>query len=105
MRKPLSVFVRKKTKGSTRHFRGATCLTNGAWGFLHIPAKRFNPGSHRQNDDGSDPDFSQFPKDFLRIDRPGADRLCNACKTTEEKLVLWTFLDTGRVRTALRIEW
>ncbi len=25
----------------------------------------------------------------------GADRLCNACKTTEEKLVLWTLLDTG----------
>jgi hypothetical protein len=24
-----------------------------------------------------------------------ADRLCNACKTTEEKLVLWTLLDTG----------
>jgi hypothetical protein len=32
----------------------------------------------------------------------GAVRLCNACKTTEEKLVLWTLLDTGLegVRTA-----
>jgi len=26
----------------------------------------------------------------------GAVRLYNACKTTEEKLVLWTLLDTGR---------
>jgi hypothetical protein len=25
----------------------------------------------------------------------GAHRLCNACKTTEEKLVLWTLLHTG----------
>jgi hypothetical protein len=25
----------------------------------------------------------------------GADRLCNACRTTEEKLILWTLLDTG----------
>lgn len=24
-----------------------------------------------------------------------ADRLCNACKTTDEKLVVWTLLDTG----------
>jgi hypothetical protein len=38
---------------------------------------------------------------------PGADarrrsRLCNACKTTEEKLVLWTLLDTGLRVSELR---
>jgi len=27
----------------------------------------------------------------------GADRLCNACKTTEEKLVLWTLPQQGRI--------
>jgi integrase len=32
----------------------------------------------------------------------GADRLCNACKTTEEKLVLWTLLDTGLRVSELR---
>jgi integrase/recombinase XerD len=32
----------------------------------------------------------------------GADRLCNACKTTEEKLVLWTFLDNGLRVSELR---
>jgi hypothetical protein len=32
----------------------------------------------------------------------GADRLCIACKTTEEKLVLWTLLDTGLRVSELR---
>ena len=41
----------------------------GLWGFLHIPAKRFNPGSRRQSGFGSDPDFSQFPQDFVHIHR------------------------------------
>jgi hypothetical protein len=36
---------------------------------VHIPAKRFNPGSRRQSGVGSDPDFSQFPNDFVHIDR------------------------------------
>jgi hypothetical protein len=74
---------------------------------LHIPAKRFNPGS-RQSGDGSDPDFSQFPNDFLTLTGrepmhvEKADRLCNACKTTGEKLVLWTLLDTGLRVSELR---
>jgi hypothetical protein len=38
-------------------------------GFLHIPAKRFNPGSRRQSGLGSDPVFSQFPNDFVHIHR------------------------------------
>jgi hypothetical protein len=38
-------------------------------GFLHIPAKRSNPGSRRQSGLGSDPDFSQFPNDFVHIHR------------------------------------
>ena len=38
-------------------------------GFLHIPAKRFNPGSRRQSGLGSDPDFSQFPNDFVHVHR------------------------------------
>ena len=38
-------------------------------GFLHIPAKRFNPGSRRQSGLGSDADFSQFPDDFVHIYR------------------------------------
>jgi hypothetical protein len=42
-------------------------------GFLHIPAKRFNPGSRCQSRLGPDPDFGRFPNDFLHIDRPGAD--------------------------------
>jgi hypothetical protein len=37
--------------------------------FLHIPAKRSNPGSRRQSGLGSDPDFSQFPNDFVHIHR------------------------------------
>jgi integrase/recombinase XerD len=35
----------------------------------------------------------QYVREPLRAEE--ADRLCNACKTTEEKLVLWTLLDTG----------
>jgi hypothetical protein len=34
---------------------------------LHIPAKRFNPGSRCQSGLGSDPDFNQFPNDSPRI--------------------------------------
>ena len=41
----------------------------GGWGFLHIPAKRSNPGSRRQSGLGSDLDFSQFPNDFVHIHR------------------------------------
>src|SRR5271165_2889811 len=106
MRKPLSVFVRKKTKGSTRHFRGATCLTNGAWGFLHIPAKRFNPGSHRQNDDGSDPDFSQFPKDFVHIDASGlftelVASVWSASTSPRSRTLTWILHDTGSDRLGI----
>jgi predicted metal-binding membrane protein len=44
--------------------------TLAQWGgFLHIPAKRSNPGSRRQSGLGSDPDFSQFPNDFVHIHR------------------------------------
>ena len=32
----------------------------------------------------------QYVREPLRAEE--ADRLCNACKTTEEKLVLWTLL-------------
>jgi hypothetical protein len=39
------------------------------WGFLHIPAKRCNPGSRRQRGLGSDPDLRQFPNDFVHIHR------------------------------------
>ena len=35
----------------------------------------------------------QYVREPLRAEE--ADRLCNACQTTEEKLVLWTLLDTG----------
>jgi hypothetical protein len=31
------------------------------FGFLHIPAKRFNPGSRRQGGLGSDPDRANSP--------------------------------------------
>jgi hypothetical protein len=91
-----------------------------------IPAKRFNPRSRRQSGDGSIriSANSRTISSTLRGREPirveGAVRLCNACKTTEEKLVLWTLLDTGLegVRTArpdalnllwqqkaLRIKW
>jgi hypothetical protein len=45
------------------------CSQSSNSGFLHIPAKRFNPGSRRQSGLGSDPDFSQFPNDFVHIHR------------------------------------
>jgi integrase/recombinase XerD len=32
----------------------------------------------------------------------GADRLCNACRTIEEKLILWMLLDTGLRMSELR---
>jgi integrase/recombinase XerD len=35
----------------------------------------------------------QFVREPLRPEE--ADRLCNACQTTDEKLVVWTLLDTG----------
>ena len=35
----------------------------------------------------------QFVREPLRAEE--ADRLSNACKTTEEKLIVWTLLDTG----------
>jgi integrase/recombinase XerD len=35
----------------------------------------------------------QFVREPLRSEE--ADRLCHACQTTEEKLVIWTLLDTG----------
>jgi integrase len=35
----------------------------------------------------------QYVREPLRAEE--ADRLCHACQTTEEKLVLWTLLDTG----------
>ena len=35
----------------------ASLFTSVKWGFLHIPAKRFNPGSRRQSGLGSDPDL------------------------------------------------
>jgi integrase/recombinase XerD len=35
----------------------------------------------------------QFVREPLRPEE--ADRLCNACKTTDEKLIVWTLLDTG----------
>src|SRR5256714_7658600 len=35
----------------------------------------------------------QFVREPLRPEE--ADKLCNACQTTDEKLVVWTLLDTG----------
>jgi hypothetical protein len=43
----------------------------GMWGFLHIPAKRCNPGSRRQSGLGPDPDLGHFPNDFVHIHRLG----------------------------------
>lgn len=51
----------------------------------------------------------QFKREPLRAEE--ADRLANACRTSDEKLVLWTLLDTGlRVSelcslTAENIQW
>ncbi len=38
----------------------------------------------------------QFVREPLRPEE--ADRLCHACRTTDEKLVIWTLLDTGGYR-------
>ena len=35
----------------------------------------------------------QFKKDPLRAEE--ADKLCQACNTVQEKLIIWTLLDTG----------
>jgi integrase/recombinase XerD len=35
----------------------------------------------------------QFAREPLRAEE--ADRLANACQTAEEKLIVWTLLDTG----------
>ena len=35
----------------------------------------------------------QFVRELLRAEE--ADRLANACQTVEEKLIVWTLLDTG----------
>ena len=35
----------------------------------------------------------QYVREPLRTEE--ADRLCHACKTTEEKLIIWILLDTG----------
>jgi Phage integrase family len=35
----------------------------------------------------------QFVREPLRAEE--ADRLANACQTVEEKLIVWTLLDTG----------
>jgi integrase/recombinase XerD len=35
----------------------------------------------------------QFVREPLRAQE--ADRLANACQTVEEKLIVWTLLDTG----------
>src|SRR6266481_7389427 len=52
--------------------------------------------------------FSQFPnisstmtgREPMRVE--GADRLCNACRSIEEKLILWMLLDTGLRMSELR---
>jgi len=35
-----------------------------AWGFLHIPAKRFNPGSRRQSGERFRSGFQPIPEEF-----------------------------------------
>ena len=35
----------------------------------------------------------QYIREPLRAEE--ADQLCHACKTAEEKLIIWTLLDTG----------
>jgi hypothetical protein len=45
--------------------RSRAGLGSSFWGFLHIPAKRCNPGSRRQRGLGPDPDFRQLPNDFV----------------------------------------
>jgi len=35
----------------------------------------------------------QFVREPLRMEE--ADRICHACETTQEKLIVWTLLDTG----------
>jgi PAS domain S-box-containing protein len=58
-------------KDGTRFW--ANVVVTAIWGFLHIPAKRFNPGSRHQGGLGFDPDFSQ-----LRLSTCGGSRKCCA---------------------------
>jgi hypothetical protein len=67
------------------------------WGSLHIPAERVN-SDHTV---GSDPDFSQFPQDFVHIG--GASGCYGTRSVPLECLHLATFKDDGTLTWILQV--
>jgi len=76
---------------------GAAPTRATSWGSLHIPAERFN-SDHTA---GSDPDFSQFPKDFVHNDGPLA--VYGTRSVRLECLYLATFKDDETLTWMLHV--
>jgi hypothetical protein len=72
------------------------------WGSLHIHAERVNS----DHTSGSDPDFSQFPQDFVHIDASGlftelVASVWSASTSPRSRTLTWILHDTGSDRLGI----